>query len=89
MKRLIMCFLIFIPIQGCAVFQDEPPKMEISQSSITVLINPNLDTAGRSWKYDDTCIIQLSEYPGCLGHEVMHCLSGQWHGTEDNDDYCY
>jgi len=30
-----------------------------------------------------------SEYPRCLQHEVRHCIEGQWHTEEWNNDDCF
>ena len=37
-----------------------------------------------------TCYVMLKEedYPGCLLHEMRHCLEGAWHGNTINDEYC-
>lgn len=55
---------------------------------VTVIEAPTLDTRGRAIWQGDKCTIFLREYPLCLGHEMMHCLSGSWHEEIPNDDYC-
>ena len=76
---------VIILLAGCS---DEPPALHRNTTTVTVIEAPELDTRGRAIWDSEHCTIFLREYPKCLTHEMMHCLSGKWHGNLPNDDYC-
>ena len=33
-------------------------------------------------------VLTTGTYPGCLLHEMMHCIEGEWHSEQFNSEYC-
>lgn len=86
MKIDSLLILSFSLLTGCALFQAQPVlmqddfrlKFEFSDDPIP---SRNGDVASAEWT-DGLCIIRVKpEYytHRCLGHELRHCLEGDWH----------
>lgn len=82
MKTLLLSLLL----AGCAYH----PTYEMVRDTTTITVRevPGLEQRGLAVWEGEQCVIVLRKYPECLGHEVMHCLSGYWHNGVPNDDYC-
>lgn len=81
---------------GCSTFETPPPARYRNKVTIIVVENKNLPQNSRyiqqgssmSFKDSDVCVIQLRNYPEYLGHEVRHCLEGNWHeGRKNGEDF--
>ena len=77
-------------LYGCS-FNTPKAVMQRSVTTITVIESDNMPrrVQGRAMQAGDKRLIILSEYPYCLQHEVRHCLEGQWHGDQPNDEDCF
>lgn len=90
MRVILICLLL----TGCAAFDPEPYNLQRNISTITVEVDPMLETLGQATVAGDKCIVVLREYPTCLAHEIRHCLEGSWHPKQSatfpgNDDDCW
>ncbi len=82
--------LLILLLSGCASLPH--PEYPINNNNVRVQVNivaqpinngvkvKAFATWGKGW-----CVITIkeSEYPACLGHEMLHCISGQWHVGEN------
>lgn len=90
MKYLLAAFLL---ISGCALFDAQRIPLEVTKAVVTVVPNVKFESPrqrGKAFWYDVDgvryCTIMLDAYPAYIGHEAVHCFSGQWHGTNNNSE---
>lgn len=87
----IVCAVVLaLLLSGCSNFSSVQPVMRDNVMTIVVTEAPDLPKGvlGMAKQSGGMCFIYLRKYPTCIGHEVMHCLSGHWHGTTPNGEYC-
>lgn len=103
MLKILTLAALLLLLQGCATFESQQTPLRMYTQNptvvVTVEIDPLLNTRlGREdWLgYSmhvkgggNRCHIVLKEYPICLGHEMIHCLSGNFHKGHASDDWCY
>lgn len=94
-KYLMLCLGLFA-LLGCDSSTVDTDKVRTDTFKIKVNLQDRVIYKGQTvsglavWK-DDWCIIALpeDEYPGCLEHEVRHCLEGNFHEGYKSDEGCY
>lgn len=84
--RLILIFSLSLFVNGCSLFEANHKFIQTDFRLVFLLDDepmPNDDSAAASAYWDDGyCIIRVKpEYytHRCLGHELRHCLEGDWH----------
>lgn len=94
MKRAMPKWTIPTLLVWCTIpFGCSTPEHEIKRTSflLDVHVEPRLDMP-ELCTFDETtntCTIFLQSYPGCLLHEIRHCIEGQWHPRRDSWADCY
>jgi hypothetical protein len=75
-------------LAGCDQFDPDPPKRVTDVSTITIDVDPQLETPGWAEWRGNVCRITLRRYPECLAHEVRHCFEHDWHPGRRTGEDC-
>lgn len=95
-KHIITLSMLFLV--GCAsIDANRTSRYSIIQSDVHVTLIkdaklprlPNgMPQLARTTVGDGFCIIELTEYPRCLLHEIRHCFEGNWHEGKETTKNC-
>lgn len=88
---VVLCALLFSSVactgQPVKVHEYQEPVMR--SFHLVVVRNEDLPRGVAAWatwnQREEWCVIEYrkSHYSNeCLGHELRHCLEGQWHGKD-------
>jgi len=91
LSTLALVGFVLLALTACTT---QPPKPVVDSRLITLELVDEFEEPnklGQATMGTHLCSIEIRKdvYPNCVTHEVMHCMSGDWHKGRDSDEFCY
>lgn len=92
--KLFIYLIVVILVSACYV---SPHGHALKQNDVRVslVVNEKLPALSdghpqlaRTTVGDGFCVIELTQYPKCLLHEIRHCFEGNWHEGRETTQNC-